>query len=313
MKNGITGIHHITAIAGDAQKNVDFYVKTLGLRMIKRTVNFDDPFTYHLYYGDQAGTPGTILTFFPWGKGGFKGKRGTGQATTISYSLPENSAEYWKKRLADLRVDFIGPYKRFDEFVMLIEDADRIESELIFSAAETRDGWDNGEIPPEHAIRGFFGVTMALEQIPASEKILIDQLGFTKIKEEKNRIRYQSGAGGAGTYTDIISSPELPVGRMGVGTVHHTAWRANDNNHQLELRKNLVNSGMSVTPVIDRNYFHSIYFREPGNILFEIATDPPGFSVDEQPDELGSSLKLPPWLEPRRSEIENVLPEIKLS
>lgn len=311
MKKGVLGIHHITGISGTVAENVNFYTNVLGLKLVKKTVNYDDPHTYHLYYADDKGTPGSVLTFFPWGEQGYKGRKGTGQATTTGYSLPSDSLGFWLERLTKKGIHFAGPFKRFGDDVILLEDPDNFETELVFSESEKREGWKNTDLPDEHSIRGFFNVTLSIENKDQSEDYLTSLLGFRKVNEEKNRFRYESGNGGPGTIVDLLVLPDELHGRMGVGAIHHVAWRAEDENHQLDLRKTLEDAGAGITPVIDRNYFRSVYFREPGHVLYEIATDPPGFTVDEELNELGRKLMLPPWLESRRKEIESVLPEIK--
>lgn len=308
--SGVNGIHHLTAIAGSPQDNYDFYSKILGLKLVKKTINFDDPFTYHLYFGNDEGSPGTLITFFPWGEQGLRGRRGNGQVTTISFSILPESIDFWQARLNDLNVLFSGPFKRFDEEAILFEDPDGIELELIASSDETRDGWTNSTIPKEHSIRGFFGVALSEENFLKTQNLLFTPLDFIKINEIENRLRYESGNGGPGTYVDILNLPNGFTGKMGIGAVHHVAWRVKDDEHQLELRNELVKAGANVTPVVDRKYFHSIYFREPGNVLFEAATDPPGFLVDEDEDHLGTELKLPSWHEKIRNEIEMKLPAL---
>lgn len=310
MNYHINGIHHITAIAGDAQKNYDFYVKILGLRFIKKTVNFDDPHTYHLYYGDEEGNPGTILTFFPWNETSAKGRKGNGQITTISFSIIPQAVEYWVKRLNDLGIQTTGPFNRFDETVILFSDHDDFELELVASSGEKRNGWENGDVPKDFSIRGFYGVTVSLDEYSATEKMLVNLMGFKKLIQENNRIRFESHSGGPGTYYDILHLRDGISGRMGVGAVHHIAWRTPDDATQLAARETLVSNNLQVTPVVDRNYFHSIYFREPGNVLFEVATDPPGFTVDETFENLGKDLKLPAWYEKDREQIETILPKL---
>ncbi len=309
MNHNINGIHHITAIAGDPQRNYDFYCKQLGLRFIKKTVNFDDPYTYHLYYGNDKGSPGTILTFFPW-LDAAKGRKGAGQITSIAYSILPSSIDYWLNRLFSLGIHTSGPFKRFDESVILFTDPDDFEIELVASSKEKRDGWFNGDIPAEHSIRGFYTATASLNETSETEKLLIDVMGFKKVYEEKNRTRYESNSAGPGSYYDMLHLPDELTGRMGIGAVHHIAWRTANDTTQIEVRENLVSKQLHVTPVVDRNYFHSIYFREPGNVLFEVATDPPGFTVDESFEQLGKNLKLPAWYEKDRQLIEKSLPSL---
>jgi glyoxalase family protein len=309
-KNKITGIHHITAIAGNPQKNVDFYIDVLGLKLVKKTVNFDDPHTYHLYYGDATGNPGTILTFFPWNEEGFKGKRGTGQIAAISFSIPVSSLEFWKTRLTKKNISF-GLLSRFNEEVLILEDYDGFELEIVASEEETRPGWKPGNVPEEHSIRGFWGATIWHKYVEMTNSFITNLLEFKKLKETENRIRFTLDKGGPGTYMDILQLPDKVRGIMGVGAVHHIAFRTDNDETQLGLREKLISKNVQVTPIIDRNYFHSIYFREPGNVLFEIATDPPGFLIDEKLEALGTLLKLPKWFEPTRAEIEAKLPKIK--
>lgn len=311
--NGVNGIHHVTAVAGSPQDNYDFYTKILGLRLVKKTVNFDDPHTYHLYFGDEVGSPGTIITFFPWGEQGLRGRRGNGQVTTISFSIKPDSISFWLERLKNLNIIFSDPYKRFNEEVILFEDPDGIELELVANEYEKREGWFNGKIPAEHSIRGFFGVTLSEENFQITQNLLFNPLNFEKAEEFENRIRYECGTGGPGTYVDILNLPNGLLGRVGVGAVHHVAWRVDDDERQLEMREKLIEAGAKVTPVINRNYFHSIYFKEPGNVLFEAATDPPGFLIDENKNQLGMDLKLPEWYEKIRGDIEAKLPKISVA
>jgi len=310
--NYINGIHHITAISGSPQKNVDFYSGILGLKFIKKTVNFDDINTYHLYYGNESGTPGTILTFFPWTEHGFKGKKGTGQVCTISFSIPLSSLKFWVERLTNHNIDFAGPTKRFDEEVLIFEDHDEFEIEIVASDEEKRPGFKIYDIPEEHSIRGFWGATIWYENTEPSEGLLTELLDFKRIKSSKKRIRLASAEEGPGKYIDLLETTIRDKGIMGVGAIHHIAFRTENESTQLEVRKKLLNKNFNVTPVVDRNYFKSIYFREPGQVLFEVATDPPGFLVDEPTGSLSSSLKLPPWYEPMREKIEANLPPIKI-
>lgn len=310
--NKLKGIHHITAIAGDPQKNIDFYVNVLGLRFLKKTVNFDDPHTYHFYYGDENGNPGTILTFFPWTERGFKGKRGNGQIAAISFSIPSSSMDFWMEHLTKQKINFAGPVKRFNEQVLIFEDHDEFELEIIASKEEKREGWDSRYIPKEHSIRGFWGASIWHQKTEITESFMSSLLGFNKVDKTENRTRLTLADGGTGTYVDLISLPKQQKGIMGVGAIHHIAFRTANDKDQLEVREKIISRKYDVTPVIDRNYFHSIYFKEPGNVLFEVATDPPGFFVDETQETLGKSLKLPEWYEPRRSEIESSLPKVTI-
>jgi len=307
----VAGIHHITAIAGDAQKNYDFYTQVLGLRLVKKTVNFDDPQTYHFYFGNEKGEPGTIITFFPWSKLAYKGRKGTGQVTTIAYSITKDSLSYWTERLTNPGIVSFGPFNRFDEEVILIEDPDGIEIELVAAKNELPKGWSNGSIPEEYSIRGFHSAAFSLNSIQRTADVLTNLLGFEMIKEEGNRTRYSSSGSKIGSYIDILQIDAALNGTIGAGSVHHIAFRAENEEAQLNLRTRLIKNKLAVTEVVDRSYFKSIYFREPGNILFEIATDAPGFLIDEEEAVLGQQLKLPQWLESERSKIENSLPPIK--
>jgi glyoxalase family protein len=311
LNTDTTGIHHVTAIGGTPQRNVDFYVGLLGLRMVKKTVNFDDPKTYHLYYGDGDGMPGSIMTFFPW-DGAPAGLQGTGQLTVTSFSIPEASLGYWTDRLIDHGIRFEKPTQRFDDAVISFADPEGMKLELVASATDDRTPWKNGTVPAEHAVRGFHHVTLSERDPERTTKLMTEHLGFRQVEEGDGRYRFEADDGGPGNVVDVIDGSGDSRGRMGVGTVHHVAFRANDDEHQLAIREEVAGLGYDVTPVLDRNYFHSIYFREPGGVLFEIATDPPGFTVDESPEELGTNLKLPPWLESRRSRIEEALPTLTL-
>jgi glyoxalase family protein len=316
-KNQISGIHHVTAICSNPQKNIDFYTKLLGLRLVKLTVNFDDPTTYHLYYGDEIGHPGTILTFFPWPDAP-KGYRGTGQAITTSFLIPLNSIDFWKDRLKNNDVCFEGPSKRFnnEEQVIKLYDPDGLELELVaHSSAKENDErfWKDGPISYENGIRGFYSVSLSEEGYERTSEIL-KEMGYIMIQNEGNRFRFkqensQSTTIGA-KILDVLCLPYTPYGRIGVGTVHHIAFRTPSDETQLSIRKNIIKVGLNPTPVIDRTYFHSVYFREPGGVLFEIATDPPGFTVDQKVQDLGERLMLPGWLEPVRERLEKVLPKI---
>ncbi len=300
----ISGIHHITVISGNAQDNYDFYTKVLGLRMVKKTVNFDSPTTYHLYYGDYTGQPGTILTFFPWDNAA-QGKRQNGEVTDIQFMIPQGSMNYWMERLAEKGIEFEMPIERFGDQVLRVKDNDLLQLELVSTSASDKfDGWDNGDIPSEHSIRGFYGATMNLNYYEQTE-VLLQEMGFEQAEEEGNRVRYESEAD-MGSIVDIIKDEEL-IGRVGRGSVHHIAFRVVDDEDQAYWRNRLLNSNLSVTPVQDRMYFRSIYFREPGGVLFEFATDIPGFDHDEDVETLGDHLKLPPWYEEKRDLIEQVL------
>jgi glyoxalase family protein len=296
------GIHHITAIAGDPQRNLDFYTEVLGLRLVKRTVNFDDPGSYHFYFGDNIGTPGTIMTFFPW-PGARRGARGSGQVTTVSFAVPRNSMAFWKERLRATHVIAEEIEERFESNALRFLDPDGLQLELVASANEERSS--------ERAIGGFAAPTLEVRNPKKTEKLVTENLGFEFVAEENNRRRFRGSGSNASAEIDLVSS-EAGFGQIAAGTVHHIAFRAADDDEQLKVREQLAARGLNVTPVIDRQYFHSIYFREPNGILFEIATDGPGFLIDEPPDALGETLKLPPIYESKRNEIERVLPTIHL-
>lgn len=308
MPPRIPGIHHITAVASSPQRNVEFYTGVLGLRLVKQTVNFDDPYTYHLYYGDEVGHPGTILTFFPWPDAG-PGRIGRGQVTTIAFAIPEASVRYWKARLSDHGVD-VQETMRMGEPVLRFRDPDGLQLELVApSSVGHVDPWTSGPIPARHAIRGFYGATLTVAAAKRTADLL-ETMGFEFVDEvTRQRFRYRSTAT-LGSIIDIESRPNARPGVVSVGTVHHIAFRTPRDETQVAWRTELVERGLNVTPVIDRQYFRSIYFREPAGILFEIATDLPGFTVDEEVENLGTTLTLPPWLEPRREQIAARLPEL---
>jgi glyoxalase family protein len=308
----ILGIHHITAIAGDPQENLDFYAGLLGLRLIKLTVNFDDPGTYHLYYGDGVGHPGTILTFFPWPRAP-KGRQGTGQVTHTAFAVPAAALEYWNGRLTAQGISVIGPFERFGENVISFPDPDGLTIELVSTARVRSDrAYQHGTVPLEYALHGFHSATLSEEGYQKTAALLTGTLGFELVQQEGNRFRYSAGTGEPGAMVDVVCAPEEQRGSVLVGTVHHIAWRTANDEQQREWLEEITRLGYNASPVMDRKYFHSIYFREPGGILFEIATDPPGFSVDESIEALGSRLVLPPWLESKRVQLQAVLPPLRL-
>ena len=303
----VQGIHHITAFASDPQANVDFYHNILGQRLVKTTVNFDDPGTYHFYYGDKIGTPGTIMTYFPWPYAR-RGVRGNGEIGAYAYFIDSDSLGFWQKRLAAYGIPTSKTESRFGVDVLPFQDPDGMALELIVSDDHSLiQFWEDGPVPAERALRGFHGVTLWLAEAEQTGTLLTEQMGYALVGQEGNRWRFR-GAGNMGPYVDILVDPNRPHGRMGAGSVHHVAFRTTDDAEQLEYQQALAMAGFGVTEVRDRQYFHSIYFRSPGGVLFEIATDAPGFYIDEPIETLGQSLKLPPWLEPHRQKIEDVLP-----
>jgi glyoxalase family protein len=310
MKTLINGLHHVTALAGHPQKNVDFYAGILGLRLIKKTINFDAPDVYHLYYGDEEGNPGTIMTFFPYSDIP-KGRKGVGQLTYTAFSIPQEALSFWMDRLARFNIPFSTPAKRFDETFIQFEDYDGLGVELVTTTNDPRKGWATGTIPAEYAVRGFHTVTLHELGKDKTIQLLTESMQHQLLSEENGRFRFEAGNGGAGNYVDIIYSPALK-GLQGAGTIHHVAFSTETDETQWEFREKLLTEGYQVTPVLDRNYFHSIYYREPGGILFEVATNPPGFSIDEAIANLGSALKLPPWQEKNREQIERELLPIEV-
>ncbi|HEY7503210.1 MAG TPA: ring-cleaving dioxygenase [Gemmatimonadales bacterium] len=303
-------IHHVTAIAGEPQRNLDFYAGLLGMRLVKLTVNYDDPGTYHFYYGDELGRPGTLLTFFPW-PGSRPGRQGTGQINGVALAIPQGSLGYWVERLLSLGVTFEGPTRRFGEQVLALADPDGLMLELVATPRVAGlQGWPEGSLPAEHAIRGVHGVTIWEDGDAGSADFLTDTIGYAIREEAENRIRLESGSDGLGTVVELRRAPGFWRGGDGAGTVHHVAFRAPDEAEQVERQRKLRDMGVHVTDVRDRTYFRSIYFREPGGVLFEIATDGPGFTVDESPAELGTALKLPARLENMRQRLEVSLPPL---
>jgi len=282
----------------------------LGLRLVKQTVNFDDPGTYHLYYGDEIGQPGSILTFFPWPMA-HRGVGGVGQAIVTAYAVPPGSLEYWRQRLTARGVRLIDVEKRFDERAMALADPDGLRLELVERASVASfTPWTGGPVPVTHALRGLHSVTLAERSGEATAALLTGVLGFRAVADGGGRSRFAAGDEQSGSYVDILHLPDAAAGRVAAGSVHHVAWRVPDGAAQQALRSTLMAAGVGVTPVLDRQYFQSIYFREPGGVLFEIATEPPGFTLDEEASALGRTLKLPPWLEPDRDRIEAVLPRL---
>ena len=321
MTPSIAGLHHVTALCGDPQRNLDFYSGVLGLRLVKRTVNFDDPSTYHLYYGDGAGTPGTILTFFAW-PGARRGSIGVGQVMVTALRIPQGSASYWLDRLRAHGVVGVAPGERQGEQTIAFADPDGMRLELVAAGLEVDSvagwlAWRESPVPDEHAIRGLHGVTATLQTTDATIRLLTETLGFRQVGSiGPRRTRFssvpgESRPGVAPQFIDLIASPDGQPGRVAVGTVHHVAWRVEVAAAQTAWREKLIASGFGVSPVMDRTYFHAIYFREPGGVLFEIATNPPGFTSDgEGPETLGSRLQVPSWLDPQRERLEAALPPL---
>jgi glyoxalase family protein len=304
----ISGIHHITAIAGDPQRNLDFYTSVLGLRLVKLTVNFDDPGTYHFYFGNQGGGPGSILTFFPWPTAP-RGSVGNGQVAASAFAVSPASIDYWMSRLAEHHASPEQADPRFGDPVVRFVDPDGLPLEIIGTvAADSTKAWSGGPVPVEHAACGFHSATLAEEGYEKTAALL-EVMGFQLVGNEGSRYRYKA-SGEPASIIDVLCAPDGRQGRMGVGTVHHIAFRTPDDEQQGQWREDLVQRGFNVSPIMDRIYFHSIYLREPGGVLFEIATDPPGFALDESPDQLGTRLMLPPWLETHRSQLEPRLPRL---
>ena len=310
-----SGIHHVTMIAGDVQRNVDFYAGVLGMRLVKRTVNFDDPNTYHLYYGDETGSPGTLLTFFPW-PGARRGREGAGQFAAVSLAVPAESLGWWLQHLVQQGVAHDALATRFGERVLALRDPDGLRVELVGTEAAARiAGWSGGPLPAEHAVRGVHAMTLWTTAPEATALLLEGPFGMRRVGVEERTTRFAPAVparSGLGTALDVRDVSGFWEGASGAGTVHHVAWRVPDDAAEIALRERVRDSGLGTTEVIDRKYFHSVYFREPGGALFEIATDLPGFTIDEPLATLGTSLVLPPWLEPERERITSTLPPIAM-
>lgn len=310
MASNILGFHHITAIAGDLHNNYQFYTGVLGLRMVKQTVNYDDPYTSHLYYGDATGSPGTIITFFSW-PGAPKGSTGIGQASTISFSVPEGSLEYWLERFENRSVDYTPPLRRFDEELIVFSDPDGLELELVANGGSSFEPWGDGPVPSEFAVRGIHSVALVESDIESTAAFLQESVGFGFAGKSGERSRFLAVNGKHSSVIDLLESSSQPRGELGAGTIHHVALRVRDDEQQATVRRQLLSQGLRVTQPADRNYFKSIYFRGPGSALFEIATDGPGFTVDEPVEKLGTDLCLPPWLEHMRGDLETRLITLK--
>ncbi len=313
MENKILGLHHITALAGDAQRNYDFYTKVLGLRMVKKTVNFDDPKTYHFYYGDGVGNPGSILTFFPW-PGARQGTVGTGMASDIGYSVPNGSLDFWKERFENLKVDHGEISEKFGEDYLPFRDPDGLNLELIVPTEnDKREPWKFKEISKDRGLRGFHNVTLSLKDIEATAAILTDIFGYKFVNQENDLHRFRTDAVENAAIVDLLENPQAQRGVNAVGTNHHVAFRVKDEETLMHYREKVLRKGLQITEKINRDYFFSLYFREPGGVLFEIATDNPGFATDESVEELGSSLQLPDQYKGARAQIEQLLPELRTS
>ncbi|PZR25259.1 MAG: ring-cleaving dioxygenase [Citrobacter freundii] len=310
MENRVLGLHHITAIAGDAQRNYNFYTSVLGLRLVKKTVNFDDPGTYHFYYGNETGAPGTILTFFPW-VNIRPGYTGTGMATEIGYAVPAGSLDFWANQFRENKVKHGEVAERFGELLLPFQDPDGLKLNLIVPAQEDkRAPWTTGTVSAAEATRGFHSIVLTLKDIKPTAKILTDIFGYKLLTQEGNRYRFVTDAVENAGIVDLIESPDENPGLNAGGTNHHVAFRVKNDEVLMEFREKIAAAGHHITPKIDRNYFYSLYFREPGGVLFELATDNPGFDVDEPVSELGKALKLPVQYEPQRKQIEKILPVI---
>jgi len=304
------GIHHVTAIARDPQQNVDFYTKVFGLRLVKQTVNFDAPHIWHLYYGDEHGSPASILTFFPW-PGVSKGRQGSGLTTATSFSVPEASLGFWSKHLAGLKIDWSWGKDSSGHDLIEVRDYDGMRLQLVGTVGDARSGWDGvADIPAEHAVRGLHSVELSETQIDPTAGMLQNLLGMNLSSESSGKANFQMATGESGAKVEVLGGV-ADRGLQAGGTVHHVAFRAPDLPTMEQWQQELLSRGVGVTEIMDRQYFKSIYFREPGGVLFEIATDDPGFDIDEPLLELGKKLKLPPWLEPSREQIQQSLPEIR--
>jgi glyoxalase family protein len=305
------GLHHVTAISGPARRNLGFYEGVLGLRLVKKTVNFDDPGTYHLYYGDETGQPGSVLTFFPWDHAA-PGRVGVGESQETAFRVPRGSIGYWTQRFVAASVSHEAPAQHFGEVVLPFKDPDGLALALIaVDGAADGPSWSGGDVPAEHAVRGFHGVTLLLRDAAPTAAILTDVFGFAEQGREGNLIRFSAGARGLGQIVNLRAVGDFLRGRQGAGSVHHVAFRASGDAAQAEMARRLVEvHNVRTTEQKDRNYFRSVYFREPGGVLFEIATDDPGFAVDEPVGTLGQALKLPTFLEPHRAAIASALPAL---
>lgn len=309
-KTGVQGLHHITALAGEPLRNYRFYTKILGFRLVKKTVNFDDPHTYHFYFGNKSAAPGSILTFFPY-PGIRKGTRGTEMITEVSFSVPRESFPFWEKRFRERGVIYNNPAEKFGDIYLTFIDPDGLKIELTAPQyADSREPWSTSEVPAENALRGIHGATLTLNSVKKTADILTGIFGYTPAGQETNRYRFLSDSSAGAPVIDLVELPQGMPGVVAGGTVHHIAFRVPDEGAQMRLREKIVSAGFQITEQIDRSYFKSLYFREPGGVLFEIATDTPGFYSDEDEASLGTGLKLPPQHERLREEIESILPPL---
>lgn len=312
MNDSILGLHHVTAIANNAQRNFDFYTQVLGLRLVKKTVNFDDPTTYHFYYGNEAGSPGTILTFFPW-EGIGPGRNGVGMATEIGYSVPTGSLDNWVERFREAGVAMGDQSERFGERFLPFTDPDGLALSLIVSQTpDSRPAWETERVKQDMATRGFHAITLTLQSIDATARVLTDIFGYRLQQQEGNRYRFRTESVTEAAIVDLLEEPKGAMGRNAAGTNHHVAFRVANDEIQMTFREKILSSGLQITPKIDRDYFFSLYFREPGGVLFEIATDNPGFTVDEPLAKLGSHLQLPKQYTASRERIEKALPVLRM-
>ena len=312
MTASVHGIHHVTCISGSAQENLDFYVTLLGMRLVKKSVNQDAPDTYHLFYADRVGTPGTDFTFFPWPNMG-PGRQGTGLTVEVSFAVPPGSLAYWQERFQEAGVEYGTLESRFAEGTLPFKDPHGLALALV----ETDDErpfvpWEKGPVPSDCQLRGMHAVRLWERQLAPTEALLTQRMGFTNLGTEDGWHRYGAEGGSSGKLIEIKQLPEERRGEWGTGAVHHVAWRVNDSEEQMQLREQIAEAGLRPTPQIDRFWFKSVYYREPGGVLFELATDGPGFDRDEDMEHLGEQLILPPWLEPNRKEIEAGLPSLEM-
>src|SRR5687767_711186 len=312
MAASVHGIHHVTCIAGDTQENLDFYVSLLGMRLVKKSVNQDDPGTYHLFYADRVGNPGTDFTFFPWPQMD-PGRLGVGLTVEVSFAIPSGSLQYWKERLQQSGVEYGAPETRFGETTLAFKDVHGLQLALVETSDERQFvPWENSPVSPERQLRGMHSVRLWERKLDHTEKILTQRMGFSLLGAEDGWHRYGVEDGGSGKLVEVKELPEERRGEWGTGSVHHVAWRVKDSEEQMALREGIANAGLRPSPQIDRFWFKSVYYKEPGGVLFELATDGPGFDLDEDMEHLGEQLILPPWLEAQRKEIEAALPPLKM-